>query len=66
MSAAKCPVCGGEAGDRVEGVRAQSGSEVVLLICQRCGTVFTEKRGRPPVPLQMFRPIRRQSRRRSD
>jgi hypothetical protein len=63
MDAARCPVCRWEAGDRVEGLKGQGGAAVVLLICQGCGNVFTAKRDRPPVPLQMFRPVRGRTRR---
>ncbi len=32
MGAAKCPGCGELAGDRVEGLKGQGGTEVILLI----------------------------------
>ncbi len=56
MGAAKCP--GELAGDRVEGLKAQSGAEVVLLICRGCGNVFAEQHEQSPVPLRLFRPVR--------
>ena len=64
MSAVTCPVCGQEAGDRVEGLQGQGAAKVVLLICQGCGNVFTEKSDRPPVRPELFRPIRGRTRRR--
>jgi hypothetical protein len=47
MSAATCPVCGQEAGDRVEELQGQGAAKLVLLICKGCGNVFTEKSDRP-------------------
>ncbi len=58
MGAAKCPGCGELAGDRVEGLKGQNSSEVILLICRGCGNVYTEQREHAPVPVYLFRPVR--------